>query len=111
MDTQKVYRHADLTLAGLAEAIGITPHVLSQLLNQYTNQTFNEYLNRLRVQDVQEKLTDSANDRFTIEAIGQEAGFRSRSAFYAAFRKVAGISPTDFRRKRRPVRSDRTNPQ
>ena len=111
MSTERLYRRSDLTLSTLAAELGLTSHVLSQLLNQYAGQTFTEYMNSLRVRDVQQRLADPANNRYTIEAIGQEAGFKSRSAFYAAFRKVAGMSPTEFRARTCPIRSDRTDPQ
>jgi AraC-like DNA-binding protein len=65
--------------------------------------SFHERLNRLRVADVKAQLLDPAADRFTIEGIGGAAGFGSRSALYAAFRRIEGLTPTEFRARRRPA--------
>jgi AraC-like DNA-binding protein len=35
-----------------------------------------------------------------LEALGRRAGFRSRSAFYEAFRRLLGVTPSLYRRQR-----------
>jgi AraC-like DNA-binding protein len=58
------------------------------------------------------QLLDPASERFTIEGIGASAGFGSRSALYAAFRRFEGMTPTAFRashqrhRRQSPAASD-----
>ena len=39
------------------------------------------------------------NNQFTLEAIGFEAGFSSKSTFYATFKKVVDMTPSEFQKK------------
>lgn len=93
----RLFARADLTLGELARAAGSTPHQVSEALNRYAGQSFHERLNRRRVEDVKAQLLDPANDRYTIEGIGLSAGFGSRSALHAAFRRIEGMTPAAFR--------------
>jgi len=49
-------------------------------------------------------LKDSEMDNFTIVSIAQEAGFNSKTAFYSAFKKVSGCTPSQFRKGSAPVK-------
>jgi AraC-like DNA-binding protein len=97
LSANRRFADAALTLGGLADAVGCTPHQLSEVLNRYANVSFHELLNRRRVTDVKAQLLDPSADRYTIEGIGASAGFGSRSALYAAFRRLEGMTPAEFR--------------
>jgi AraC-like DNA-binding protein len=97
----RLFADQGLTLARLAAAVDATPHQVSEVLNRHAGVSFHERLNRLRVADVKAQLLDPAADRFTIEGIGGAAGFGSRSALYTAFRRIEGVTPTEFRARRR----------
>ncbi|MEO0559302.1 MAG: helix-turn-helix domain-containing protein [Bacteroidota bacterium] len=89
------YRDPTLKLAGLAKSIGLTPHKLSQLLNDNMGQSFATFINTYRVEEAQRLMLDAP--MLTMEAIGYEAGFSSRSSFYAAFKKHTGLTPAAYR--------------
>ena len=93
----RLFARADLTLAQLAAAASASPHQVSEALNRYAGVSFNDLVNRRRVEDVKAQLLDPASDRFTIEGVGASAGFGSRSALYAAFKRFEGQTPTSFR--------------
>jgi AraC-like DNA-binding protein len=97
LSADRLFADPGLTLGKLAAAVGSTPHQVSEVLNRYANVTFHDRLNRRRVADVKAQLLDPAADRYTIEGIGASAGFGSRSALYAAFRRLEGMTPTEFR--------------
>jgi AraC-like DNA-binding protein len=97
MDTQRVYRDPDLSLIALAARIGVGPHLISQALNQRRGCSLNEYLSARRVTEAAKLLADPSTDRLTIDAIAEEAGFRSRSAFYKTFKARMGLTPTAYR--------------
>lgn len=92
------YRRFDLSLDDLARAVGAPPHHLSQAFSA-ADSSFAEAVARLRCADAARALADPANARAAVEAIGMEAGFRSRSAFYAAFGRTAGMTPAEYRRR------------
>jgi AraC-like DNA-binding protein len=99
----RLYARADLTLAELAAALGTTTHHLSEALNRYAGVSFNDVVNRHRVECVKAQLLDPGSERFTIEGIGASAGFGSRSSLYAAFKRFEGTTPTGFRASHRQV--------
>jgi AraC-like DNA-binding protein len=96
----RLHTRIDLTLAQLAAAIGSTPHQVSEALNRYAGTSFADLVMRRRIDEVKAQLLDPANDRFTIEGIGLSAGFGSRSALYAAFKRLEGTTPTELRKRR-----------
>jgi len=97
LQTDRLYRRMDLGLDDLAQAAGEPPHRLSQAFS-HAGSSFADALAAARVEDARAALADPANARAAVEAIGMEAGFRSRSAFYAAFNRLAGMSPAEFRK-------------
>ncbi|MEM7352440.1 MAG: helix-turn-helix domain-containing protein [Acidobacteriota bacterium] len=100
MATERRFLDVDLDQASVAATLGLSRHHLSQLVNQSFGTNFNDFVNRYRVDEAAALLRDPANDRLTIEAIGRRAGFRSRSAFYEAYRRHVGESPSSTRRGR-----------
>ncbi|GAB5535008.1 MAG: hypothetical protein Rubg2KO_12570 [Rubricoccaceae bacterium] len=92
---EAVYKNPDLKLAGLAKAVGIKPHKLSQLLNDNMGLSFATLINTYRVEEAQRLMVSAP--LLTMEAIGYEAGFSSRSSFYAAFKKHTGLTPAAYR--------------
>jgi AraC-like DNA-binding protein len=99
MRTNRLWSDAGLSLDGLASAVGSTPHRVSGALNASRGGFF-EYVSSFRLEAARAALADPANDRYTIDAIAENAGFRSRSSFYAAFRKRFGITPSELRKAR-----------
>ena len=102
LSANRLFAAPGLTLGRLAAAVDCTPHQLSEVLNRYASVTFHDLLNRRRVADVKAQLLDANADRYTIEGIGASAGFGSRSALYAAFRRLEGMTPAEFRASKPP---------
>ncbi len=84
------------TLKTLAEAVGTHSNRVSRLINQQTDGNFNDFVNSFRIRLAQERLRSEGYRHLTVEAIGQSVGFRSKSAFYQAFRKQTGLSPSQY---------------
>jgi AraC-like DNA-binding protein len=98
MDTEKPYLQSNLTLQKLALAIGITPHHLSQIINEKLKQNFFDFVNQYRVKEAQKMLVHPQGQLLTILAISEEVGFNSKTAFNTAFKKVTKMTPSDFRK-------------
>lgn len=66
----------------------------SRLFSQYFGKSFTAYLTEVRMQTAQSLLI--ATNR-SINRIGEAVGYRNPNYFAKAFRKVTGLSPSEFR--------------
>jgi AraC-like DNA-binding protein len=101
MRTEKPWLESDLTLADLAARAQLSPHNLSQLLNEEMGKSFFDYINSQRIEEVKRCLLDPAYDGQTILDIALAAGFSSKTAFNSAFRQHTSTTPSEFRRRAR----------
>jgi ligand-binding sensor domain-containing protein/AraC-like DNA-binding protein len=99
MDIKKVYCDVDLSLQSLAEKIGISPHQLSQLLNEKLDRNFFDFINEYRVEEAKRILQSSRGAQWKISAVAIEAGFNTMAAFYKAFKKHTGTTPTHYKKE------------
>ncbi len=99
MATDKAYLEGDLTLGDLADRVGVPQHQISQVLNQHLACSFFEYINRLRVEEAKRCLKDPTFSSQTVLEVGLGAGFNSKAAFNAAFKRFTGTTPSDYRRQ------------
>jgi AraC-like DNA-binding protein len=93
--SEKLYRDPDLTLIGVAQRMGLTRNRISLAVNKATGLNFNDYINSLRIEEFA-SLMSSPGTTETILSAAFEAGFNSKSTFYAAFKKRKGGSPSEF---------------
>ncbi len=98
LETAKPYLNNSLTLKDLADALSVSEHNLSEVINTSLGQSFFYMVNSCRVQEVQRRLNDPAHSHFTLTAIAFDSGFNSKSTFNAVFRKITGITPSEYRR-------------
>jgi len=101
MMESQYYSHQDVTLKKVAERLDTNSNTVSKLINSETGINFNDYINQKRIALAQERLLDPEFKQLTVEAIGESVGFRSKSAFYNAFKKHAGQSPSAFMKQNR----------
>ena len=94
MSEKKVYTNPDLKLSDLSKEIQISSHQLSQLLNDEVGKNFTTYINEFRIEEACRIL--SSDYLFTLESIGYEVGFNSKSTFFSAFKKFKGVTPAVF---------------
>jgi len=98
METEKPFIDSNLKLLSLAKSISISPHHLSQIINDKLNQNFFDFVNSYRVEEAKIMLLDPSNQHFTLLAIAYDVGFNSKSAFNASFKKHSGVTPSHFRK-------------
>ena len=95
----KWYLKKGIAIEELANELKIPSRDLSFLINFHKNERYQDYINRLRIQHVTDQLKNKTTDTMTIEAIGNEAGFGSRSTFFAVFKKHMGCTPKEYLKK------------
>jgi len=93
---ERRYLDMDLNLSEIAEKFNISAGYLSQLINANSDQNFNDYINSLRIAASKKMLLEKQYENYTIESIGLECGFKSKSNFYAAFKKFTGQTPSAY---------------
>ncbi|MDR7131855.1 AraC-like DNA-binding protein [Algoriphagus sp. 4150] len=87
-----------ISLSGLAKRLNTSPHYLSQVLNESIGKSFFEYIGQLRITKAQELLLDQKTRHLKIDEIAERSGYLSKSAFSAAFKKLTGTTPGEFRK-------------
>ena len=92
------YRDPDLTLPNLADRLDTTPHKLSEVLNTELGQTFYDFINRYRVDDVRRRLAESRSKNLNVLTVAMDAGFASKSTFNQVFKKQTGQTPSTYRK-------------
>ncbi len=89
----------DFSLSKLALEINVPYHVLTVYFSKYLKVSFPEWKNRQRIEFVKEKLKAGAAQSYTLESIGEMAGFNSRGAFIKVFKKYTGETPSEYLKK------------
>ena len=82
-----------LVLDKVAAAFGISPNYLSQLFGKYSDMGFSEYVNSCKIKKSKELL---ATGQYKVYEVADLLGYESSFYFSKVFKKVEGISPTDF---------------
>lgn len=86
-----------ITLREAAEHVYLTPPYLCRIFKKETGVTFNEYLNRIRVNKAKELL---ANRKLRLTDISLLAGFEDQSYFTKVFKRITGMLPSVWREKK-----------
>lgn len=98
MEVDQVYRNGDLTLDQLAALLAMTPHELSQLINDACGVNLQEYLNRYRVDALKVALLAPEQASTSILDLALACGFNSKTTLNRAFKKQTGLTPSEIRR-------------
>lgn len=89
----------DFSLAELAKLVGSNTRYVSQAINETKGENFRSYINRFRIREARNRLTNDARyEHLTIQSIGESVGFRSVSNFNIAFKKMTGMTPSLYQK-------------
>lgn len=84
-----------LSLSEIANQFHFNPSYLSSYFSAHNNEGFSEYLNRVRVERAAELL---AKEIVSIAEISEQVGYSDHSYFTKVFKKIMGISPSQYRK-------------
>jgi AraC-like DNA-binding protein len=96
MEEKKPYLDPDLKLSWLATALKCTPVELSQLFKVEIHKNFSDFVNEYRVDEFKKRVSGKEHEKYTIFALAEQCGFNSRSSFFRIFKKVTGLTPTEY---------------
>lgn len=101
MTEKKPFLNAEITLFDLSQKVGIPPRSLSEVLNASFQQNFYDFINSYRVKESELLFKSKKEENKTILEVLYEVGFNSKSSFNSAFKKLTGMTPTEYRRNYR----------
>lgn len=93
-----LYLEPALTIGQVAKRSGYPEYLVSAVINRRLGGSFNDYINRLRVEAVRVRLADPSETR-TILDLAYACGFTAKSTFNAAFKRQVGDTPSHYRRR------------
>ncbi len=101
IESELLYLNKDLTIVELSSKLNLHAKVVSNYINLTYKVNYNTYINKFRVNKAIELIIDNRNDHLTIDTIGEESGFKSKSVFYTAFKKETGLTPKQYKQNRK----------
>lgn len=100
MTEEKLFKNHKLSVNEIAKRLGITRQDLSQILNVHMGLRFQDFLNQYRVEEFIKCLDQERYKNFTLLGIANEVGFSSKSSFNATFKKMKGMTPSQYRKSK-----------
>ena len=99
MDNNDEIFSPDFSLERLAMLSGSKYKYVSQVINEHYQQNFNNFLNSYRIKEACKRMGDIEHyGNYTIEAISESVGFKSRSTFVTSFKRITGLTPSQYQR-------------
>lgn len=90
------YKDSNLTVAKLAKEMNWPINKLSVIINDVLQTSFNDLINQYRISAFKEKILAPNSQKYSIEGIAQDIGFKSKASFYRAFKKETSLTPSEF---------------
>jgi AraC-like DNA-binding protein len=90
----RLWKNPNLSLIDIANDTGVSQNNISQTLNEHLGVNFYDYVNGWRIQAACDALRDK---ELSVLAIAEDDGFNAKSTFNAAFKKVTGKTPRQYR--------------
>jgi AraC-like DNA-binding protein len=99
MEVDKYYLEQNLNIEEFASRVDLPVRDVSNVINKHFGTNFFEFMNSYRVEEAKRLLADPKNADLTILDILLQSGFNSKSAFHRFFKRLVGMSPTEYRKK------------
>jgi len=95
-EKEKAYLNPELSMTVVSESLKIPKYQITEVLTIEIGKSFYQFVNQYRVEAVKTMLSDPEN-KYSIEAIGYDCGFSSKSSFYTVFKNMTGETPVTYR--------------
>ncbi|HKM92149.1 MAG TPA: helix-turn-helix domain-containing protein [Prolixibacteraceae bacterium] len=102
------YLNPELDMQTLSEQLQIPKHHVTEVLNGAFGKNFYQFVNEYRIEKVKKYLRRS-NNLYSIEAIGFECGFNSKSTFFSVFKKFTGSTPSEYQKSEKLKSKDQNS--
>lgn len=106
---QKKYKDKDYSARQLARDLGTNTRYISAVVNVRFHMNYSSFINKYRIEEAMTLLTDKRYQELSMEEISALVGFANRQSFYAAFFKINGCTPREYKLKHAPVAQVQTS--
>lgn len=96
MEIQQLYLLKKCSQQHVAGITGFSKHQISEAVNTYYHKNFSDFINEYRCKHACKLLEANIPKRLNIEVIGEKCGFQNRVSFQKAFKKIYGMSPSEY---------------
>jgi AraC-like DNA-binding protein len=93
---EKPYLYPDFDIEDIAERLDIPKHHIIYCFTIILQKKFTAYRSTVRIEHAKELLKAGTADTLSIDGIGAQSGFSSRSGFYATFKAETGMTPSQY---------------
>jgi len=98
---EKAFLIPDITIADISQGINEHPKRVSLAINVVAKKNFKSFVNSFRIAESKRLLEDESSANLSVEGIGLEVGFKSKSVFYSAFKKETGVTPSNYKNQQK----------
>ena len=96
MENTPVICHQDYSINKLADNLSSNQKYISYVINRALNKNFRSFLNSYRIKEAQRLFMELDFDKFTVNSVANNVGFKSYSGFYYAFKEITGVTPNYY---------------
>jgi len=93
---KELFLNPSFSLEEAAKELKLTKHLLSQYVNEVLGKSFSNLIKEYRIEKAKKLLETETN--YTIESLGYDSGFSSKSTFFTAFKKITGLTPAEYQK-------------
>ena len=100
--TEKRYLDLNLTLGSLAKELHTNREYLSRTINHFFGKSYTDYINECPIKtaiEILESITNKTTKPQTMLKVANASGFKSTSTFNPAFKKIMGVTPSEYRQR------------
>lgn len=99
LNEEKPFLKYDFTISTITLDLKVPQTHVSYCITYLMDTKFSKLKTELRIKHAVELLQNETDSSITIEAIGKQSGFKTRSNFYVAFKEETGFTPTEYLEK------------
>jgi AraC-like DNA-binding protein len=96
MKVDKIFTNDKLSVEDVAGKLETNTKYVSQVINERYGKNFYNYINTYRVEEAQKLLLSGGWERYSMLGIALMVGFGSKSSFNASFKKITGLTPSEY---------------
>lgn len=96
---KRPYLDKELKMSDIATVLNVSPSQLSQVFTLYVKEPYYDYINKYRLEEFKSLIAEGKHKQFTVAALSEQCGFK-KTSFFSTFRKVEGMTPTEWIQRR-----------